>query len=68
MTDRHKEKVMEDYQTAEEIIADCATSNWLKESLSKALNRDPVDAANDADFLAVILNARAEAALSAQPD
>ncbi len=55
---------MSEYRTAEEIIADCTTSNWLKESLSKALNRDPVDAANDADFLAMLLNARAEAALS----
>ena len=54
---------MTDYRRAEEVIADCATSFWLKEALSKALNRDPVDAANDADFLAMILNARAEAAL-----
>jgi hypothetical protein len=55
---------MEHYRTVEEIIADSATSLWLKEALSKALNRDPVDAANDAEFLAMILNARAEAALS----
>lgn len=60
--------MLNEYRTAEEIIADPATSTWLKEALSTALARDPVDAANDADYLAAILDARAEAAMTDPAD
>lgn len=35
-------------------------SFWLKDSLSTALKRDCVDAANDAEYLAVLLKLRCE--------
>lgn len=41
------------------------TSMWLKESLSRALERDPVDAANDAEMLAGLLAKRCEEVLLA---
>lgn len=31
------------------------TSHWLREALLKAVERDPVDAANDAEVLAELL-------------
>jgi hypothetical protein len=42
----------------EQVLADPGASFWLKECLGSALNRDPVDAANDADVLAQLLNQR----------
>ena len=42
----------------EEILADPAASLWLKAALRSALARDPVDAANDTDMLARVLNDR----------
>lgn len=36
------------------------TSTWLKNSLTTALNRDPVDAVNDAELLAMVLGHRAD--------
>jgi hypothetical protein len=44
-----------------EVLADHAASNWLKESLEKALSRDPVDALNDALLLASVLEAQLRA-------
>jgi hypothetical protein len=44
--------------TVESVLADPAASFWLKESVRSALSRDPVDAANDADILASLLNTR----------
>lgn len=44
-----------------EILADRAASAWLKESLEKALMRDPVDALNDALLLASVLDAQLRA-------
>jgi hypothetical protein len=41
--------------TAEDVIADKATSFWLKSALQTALERDPVDALNDAVVLATTL-------------
>ena len=38
-----------------DILNDPATSYWLKVSLTEALQRDPVDASNDADLLAEVL-------------
>lgn len=44
--------------TAEDVIADEATSFWLKAALRTALERDPVDALNDAIVLAATLEER----------
>lgn len=41
-----------------EILADPAASSWLKNALREALSRDPVDAANDAEVLAKLLDRR----------
>jgi hypothetical protein len=41
------------------ILQDHSASFWLREVLTKALNRDPVDVANDAGLLAIILDKRA---------
>ena len=46
-----------DRPAIDEILADPAASVWLKAALRSALSRDPVDAANDADVLARLLNA-----------
>lgn len=45
------------------VLSDPATSHWLKDALRAALERDPIDAANDSAFLASLLAARAEAAM-----
>ena len=42
------------------ILSEPGTSSWFKLALSTALNRDPVDAANDAELLAIVLSKRAE--------
>ncbi len=42
----------------EEILDDSAASDWLKGALRTALERDPVDALNDALVLAGALEAR----------
>lgn len=39
----------------EQALADPACSNWLKDALSKARQRDPVDALNDAEHLVYLL-------------
>ena len=46
-------------QSAAELLADPAASHWLKSALGSALERDPVDAANDVDVLDNVLRARA---------
>ena len=46
-------------KTVEDIFKDPAASNWLKETLSSALRRDPVDAAADAEILCEFLGQRA---------
>jgi hypothetical protein len=50
---------------AEQIVGDPAVSFWLKNALLAALTRDPVDAANDADVLAQILDQRSRKILQA---
>ena len=42
--------------TIDDILVDPTASLWLKAALRSALSRDPVDAANDADVLARVLN------------
>lgn len=48
----------------EQVLADPAASFWLKACLRSALDRDPVDAANDADLLAQLLDRRCQEILS----
>jgi hypothetical protein len=47
----------------EEILEDPAASDWLKTALRTALERDPVDALNDALLLAATLEERLRAVL-----
>lgn len=47
--------------TTHEILTDPSTSTWLKQALRSALNRDCVDATNDAELLLQVLKARLEA-------
>ena len=42
--------------TVEELLSDPSTSFWLRNALTLALLRDPVDAANDAEILARLLD------------
>lgn len=57
----------DDLTTIDEILADPAGSLWLKAALHSALFRDPVDAANDADLLARVLERRCRAILDVTP-
>lgn len=50
----------ENVPTIDEILADPATSRWLKVALLGALDRDAVDALNDAEILAKVLGKRWE--------
>jgi len=52
--------------TIEEVLADPSASFWLRNALLAALSRDPVDAANDADVLARLLNNRCREILEAK--
>lgn len=45
------------------VLDDPATSTWLRQALQAALERDPIDAANDAEALAALLIARADGLL-----
>ena len=49
------------FQNARRVTDDPAASDWLKNSLLEAINRDPVDAAGDAEVLCRILKLRAAA-------
>ena len=42
------------------VLADPAASVWLRDALRSALDRDPVDAANDAEVLAQLLDQRCQ--------
>lgn len=55
MFDRNK-----DHMTPELILADPSASFWLKDALKGALKIDPVDAANQAELLALVLSNRAD--------
>jgi hypothetical protein len=44
-------------------LNDPTASYWLKANILAALKRDPVDAANDAEVLSLLLGARAAAML-----
>ena len=45
-------------ESAQEILASPAASKWLQEALRSALERDPVDALNDALALSEVLETR----------
>jgi len=49
--------------TIEEVLRDPSASAWLKAALRSALERDPVDAANDAEVLARLLDRRCRSML-----
>lgn len=51
-------KLVVPVSVVEEVLADFASSSWLKTSLESALAREPVDALNDALLLASVLEAR----------
>ena len=48
----------------EEVLASPTCSQWLRAALQSGLQRDPVDAANDAEALSLILQVRAAAILN----
>ena len=54
-----------DLPEIDEVLADPAASFWLQAVLRSALSRDPVDAANDSEILARLLNRRCRAVLGA---
>jgi hypothetical protein len=54
-----------DLPSPEEVLRDPAASVWLQSCLAQALVRDPVDAANDAEILARLLDRRCREVLSA---
>ncbi len=49
-----------DLPSIDEVLGDPAASYWLKTVLRSALCRDPVDAANDAEMLARLLEDRCD--------
>lgn len=53
--------------TAAEVLDDAAASNWLKAALREALQRDPVDALNDALVLAAALESHLREVLDLDP-
>lgn len=42
------------------VLACASTSHWLRDALTSALNRDSVDAANDAEHLHDLLSRRCD--------
>ena len=49
--------------TATQVLGDQAASSWLRMALESALERDPVDALNDALLLAEVLDVHLRVAL-----
>jgi hypothetical protein len=59
-----KHQVANDLPSVAEVLSDPAAPLWLTTTLRSALLRDPVDAANDCEFLARLLARRCEQLLS----
>ena len=59
-----KNDLPDDLPSIEEVLRDPAASLWLRNALRAALVRDPVDAANDAEVLARLLDRRCRSILS----
>lgn len=57
-----------DLPSTEEVLRDSTASVWLRSALAEALVRDPVDAANDAEILARLLDRRCKEILDAGRD
>jgi hypothetical protein len=53
--------------TIDQVLADPSASFWLRNALLAALSRDPVDAANDAEVLARLLDRRCREILEEDP-
>lgn len=51
----------------DEILANPATSHWLRNALTAALSRDPVDAVNDAEKLSELLARRCDELMQPSP-
>jgi hypothetical protein len=49
---------MDERLEVEQVLSDPAASFWLKDALRSALDRDPGDAANDAEVLFQLLDER----------
>jgi hypothetical protein len=54
--------------TVKNVMEDSASSFWLKSALRTALERDPVDALNDALLLAAALEAQLRTILGLEGD
>jgi hypothetical protein len=55
---REKQPNTDDLPTIKAVLQDPAASFWLKAALHSALSRDPVDAANESELLARLLDRR----------
>ena len=62
------EHAMSSLPDASNILADPAVSSWLRRALASGLERDPVDAANDAELLSEVLSGRCAALLRSPGD
>lgn len=51
----------------DDVLNDPSQSEWLRSALRSALGQDPVQAANDAQFLAFVLLQRASRPHAVQP-
>ena len=54
--------------SVERIMSDESASDWLRAALRTALERDPVDALNDALALAAVLEGRLRSVLGLEED
>ncbi len=52
---------MPNHDEIPQLLADPGLSDWFKRALRSALERDPVDAANEAELLCDVLDQRARA-------
>ncbi len=57
----------EELPSVEAVIEDPASSYWLKASVQTAIQRDPVDALNDALLLAAVLDQRLREVMELDP-
>ena len=60
--------VISDDPAVEELMSDDSASDWLKAALRTALERDPVDALNDALALAAALEGRLRSVLGLEEE
>ena len=61
--------ISNDLPSIDEVLTDPSASHWLKSALQSARWRDPIDAANDSEILARLLEQRCDRILarSSQP-